>query len=164
MNWQFLIVGTETEGLLLYEVHNTDSPNKRKLLTIVPEPTVSARWVDTVLVTASDLEMRQQQLDDKRRKIQELVLSHDYQLKLREMAHSEKVKKIIDDQTKKVEEITSLLKQVQREREECVISGEATLKEMFELGDTTMHEGESLRHKEVMRVAETVRALQNKRY
>ena len=51
---------------------------------------------DQVLVSRSDIDLRNSQLEKMKSKYEELAMQHEYQVKLKEMNHSEKLKEAKD--------------------------------------------------------------------
>jgi cilia- and flagella-associated protein 57 len=60
-------------------------------------------WAEEILVTKSDLEEKNGAMNDLRQKVDELILQNDYQLRLKDMTHAEKVKEMTDRYTSELE-------------------------------------------------------------
>merc|ERR1711988_1417661 len=94
-----LIATDETGCVVAFDVKDRSdtsvSTKDLKSLSVVQrvgEPIMP--WSEEVLITRSDLEEKNTSMAENRAKVEELQLHNEYQLRLRDMSYSEKVKEI----------------------------------------------------------------------
>ncbi|EDQ92382.1 uncharacterized protein MONBRDRAFT_13840 [Monosiga brevicollis MX1] len=74
-------------------------------------------WADEVLITGVDLTDKEQLVQDLQRRVDELQMASEYQLRLKDMNHNEKLKEMTDKFVQEKEELKRQLQQLKAERE-----------------------------------------------
>ena len=90
----FLLVADDAGCIALFELKEKQERILLNAGSILPDLVTSKAWNDEVLVTRMELEDRANNISELQTKIEELKLNNEYQLKLKEMTYSEKVKEI----------------------------------------------------------------------
>merc|ERR1740138_1654737 len=87
-------------------------------------------WSEEILFTRSDLEEKNALMVENRAKVEELQLHNEYQLRLRDMSYSEKVKEIQEKFMQDVEQEKNKYELLREEKNDMQMEYEESLKQM----------------------------------
>jgi hypothetical protein len=76
---------------------------------------------DQVLVSRSDIDLRNAQLEKMKSKYEELAMQNEYQVKIKEMNHSEKLKEAKDTLAHQIDQWKSKHETVDREKSDLEV-------------------------------------------
>eukprot|EP00730_Choanoeca_flexa_P000903 TRINITY_DN10389_c0_g2_i3.p1 TRINITY_DN10389_c0_g2~~TRINITY_DN10389_c0_g2_i3.p1 ORF type:complete len:1202 (+),score=338.92 TRINITY_DN10389_c0_g2_i3:34-3639(+) len=107
-NTQLFSAG-EDGCLFIYQVIDKDG----SIETTAP----AVEWADEVLITRTDLSEKNQLVNELQRRVEELQMASEYQLRLKDMNHNEKVKEITDKFVQEKDELRRQLQHVKTERD-----------------------------------------------
>ncbi|KAG7229689.1 hypothetical protein INR49_012736, partial [Caranx melampygus] len=104
---------------------------------------------EEILVTKSDLEEKTQNMLELKMRLEELQMENEYQLRLKDMSHNEKMKEISDKLTQQIESLQSTQESMKAEmekqkREHQDTSAEVSLKHSKELKDLELSYSQKL--------------------
>ena len=74
-------------------------------------------WADEILITKSDLSEKNALVGELQRRVEELQMANEYQLRLKDMNHNERLKELTDKFVQEKEELKRQLQQTRTERE-----------------------------------------------
>eukprot|EP00055_Hartaetosiga_balthica_P003769 m.8941 g.8941 ORF g.8941 m.8941 type:complete len:1202 (-) comp3312_c0_seq1:127-3732(-) len=77
----------------------------------------SPLWATEVLITKSDLEEKNKHMGELKRRVEELQMASEYQLRLKDMNYNEKIKEITDKFIQEKEDLKRQLQQLKAEKE-----------------------------------------------
>jgi hypothetical protein len=90
------------------------------------------RWAEEILITKSDLAERQQQIAELKGKVEELQLHNEYQLRLRDMSQTEKVKEVMEKFAQDVEQEKNKYELLKEEKNDMAMEYEERLRQVCE--------------------------------
>uniref|UniRef100_A0A3Q1GAY0 Cilia and flagella associated protein 57 n=1 Tax=Acanthochromis polyacanthus TaxID=80966 RepID=A0A3Q1GAY0_9TELE len=96
---QFLLTVSEDGCLLVWTIIDKEGRGHRSNMQIV--------HTEEILVTKSDLEEKTQSMLELKMRLEELQMESEYQLRLRDMNHNEKLKELSDKFTQQIETLTT---------------------------------------------------------
>ncbi|XP_022054738.2 cilia- and flagella-associated protein 57 [Acanthochromis polyacanthus] len=129
---QFLLTVSEDGCLLVWTIIDKEGRGHRSNMQIV--------HTEEILVTKSDLEEKTQSMLELKMRLEELQMESEYQLRLRDMNHNEKLKELSDKFTQQIETLTTTQQVMKtemekRDRETQKNSTETAIKHSKELKD-----------------------------
>jgi len=99
----FLVAADESGCIVVMELKDKLDRYQRNM-TGPAELTVLETWTDEVLVGKVELEERNSAIGDLKQKVDELKMHNEYQLKLKDMNYSEKIKEVTDKFVQELEQ------------------------------------------------------------
>jgi hypothetical protein len=128
----FLIVTDEMGCVVVLELRDKQDRFSRLNTSNLPELLTLDSWSDEVLVTYAELEDLSNTITELQTKVEELKLHNEYQLKLKEMNYSEKIKEVTDNFVQELEQSKTNLELLKEERSDCEIEHLEKLKQVME--------------------------------
>jgi len=126
MSWedQFLFVASEDGCVQIFEVRDKDKSDAS---------TVIQSWAEEILVTKSDLEEKNALMTELKSKVDELTLHNEYQLRLKDMSHNEKIKEATEKFTQELEQDKNRYELLREEKNDMEMEYTEKLKKVHEL-------------------------------
>ncbi|KAI9141043.1 WD repeat domain 65-like protein [Paraphysoderma sedebokerense] len=108
---QFLFSASEDGSLFLWKITDKEGRSKQNR---------DGLFADEILVTKSDLDEKSIIMNDLRNRVEELKLENEYQLRLKDMNFTEKIKEMTEKYHEEIEglKITSIAMKTEKEKEE----------------------------------------------
>jgi len=144
------------EDGLLYEYSISD----REDASLIKDTEIM--FADEVLVTKSDLEERTQNMQDLKARIDELKLENEYQLRLRDMTFSEKIKELNEKFITEMDNLKVAAAILRVDVEKKVAAEESEITTQRERQNLSLHEREASNNTKLMTEYEKYQALQQK--
>ena len=113
-------------------------------------------FAEEILVTRSDLEEQASQRNDLKQKVEELTLQNEYQLRLKDMNHQEKVKELTEKFTQEIDAEKARYDMLLQEKNDQEIEYEERIKTMEESHRTAVQSLESQYQQKIMAGERTV--------
>ncbi|XP_049894725.1 cilia- and flagella-associated protein 57 isoform X1 [Epinephelus moara] len=138
---QFLLTVSEDGCLLIWKVIDKEGRGLKSNRQII--------HAEEILVTKSDLEEKTQNMLELKMRLEELQMENEYQLRLRDMNYSEKMKEVSDKFTQQIESLKTMQQamktdMVKLECEHQESSAEVTVKHSKELKDLELSYSQKL--------------------
>jgi G3E family GTPase len=109
----------------------------------------AVEWADEILITRADLSEKNQLVSELQRRVEELQMASEYQLRLKDMNHNEKVKEVTDKFVQEKDELRRQLQQVKTERDKEMARHD---EETAQTHDTQLVEIQELEHQQNQRL------------
>ena len=133
---------------------------KEKSLATVQRMNESAMpWSEEILITRSDLEEKNALMAENRGKVEELQLHNEYQLRLRDMSYSEKVKEIQEKFMQDVEQEKNKYELLREEKNDMQMEYEESLKQMDDKHQHELQDEENTYQEQIMAEVEDYQRL-----
>lgn len=160
---QFLVAVDEQGGLYLMELHGRQDRFQRNTSTAYSELLVNPDWSDEVLVTRAELEDCNTMVTELNTKVEELKLNNEYQLKLKDMNYSEKIKETTDKFIQELEIAKSRFEMLQEVRVDYEIEAIEKLKYMEEMHQNNVQNLETGFQAQIMELVDRYQKLVKER-
>lgn len=154
----FLMIADDAGCLVVMELKDKLDRYQRNL-TGPPELTTLENWTDEILVTKAELEDRNSVIGDLRQKVDELKMHNEYQLKLKDMNYSEKIKEVTDKFVQELDQAKTKYELLQEERGDCELEYVEKLKQMSEKHQHDLQEIETRFQAQIMEQVEKYQKL-----
>uniref|UniRef100_A0A7S0QB36 Cilia- and flagella-associated protein 57 n=1 Tax=Cryptomonas curvata TaxID=233186 RepID=A0A7S0QB36_9CRYP len=116
-------------------------------------------FAEEILVTRSDLEEKTNLTNDLRQKVDELNMQNDYQLKLKDMTHSEKLKELQDKMSQEMEAEKARFEALQADKTDTELEYEERLKTTEERHTQQLQQMEATFNQKIMAEVERYQQL-----
>ncbi|GMH77228.1 hypothetical protein TrST_g6546 [Triparma strigata] len=146
-NDQFLFVADDVGNLCVFSVK--DKSDKRSLTGGKTDSGAMA-WSEEVLVTKSDLEEKHALMQELKNKVDELALHNEYQLRLKDMNYTEKIKEQTEKFTQDLEQDKNKFELLSEEKNDMEMEYEERLKQMDEKHQHQLQELEGSYQQKIM--------------
>ncbi|KMS93795.1 hypothetical protein BVRB_027880, partial [Beta vulgaris subsp. vulgaris] len=117
-------------------------------------------WSEEVLVTRSDLEERATLTNDMKNKVDELTLHNEYQLRLQEMSHNEKLKEVKESCQVALEEQKKIYDRLKDEKQDMEMDYEEAVKKLEEMQAATLALAKQEHQEQIMKEVEAYHELE----
>ena len=154
----FLIMADDTGTLVLFELRDRQKQFSRNPGALSPL-LVSPYWTDESLVTRSELEEKTALISELRTKVDELKVHIEYQLKLKEMNYSEKIKEVTDKFVQELDQAKTKLELCKEERDDVELEYQDRLQRMEEKYQHDMQQLEGIFQSHIMEQVESYQQL-----
>ncbi|XP_028832352.1 cilia- and flagella-associated protein 57 isoform X2 [Denticeps clupeoides] len=134
---QFLLTASEDGCLLIWKI----SGQKRDSET---------SYAEEVLVTKSDLEEKTQVMLELKTRVEELKMENEYQLRLKDMNYSDKIKELTEKFIQQVESLKAESQVLRREKEKQKETHEKTLEDLEERHSREQQDFESTHNQKLL--------------
>jgi len=155
----FMVVADEQGCLVVFELKNRQDRFQRNNPAAYPELYVSPEWSDEVLVTRAELEDCNTTVAELQTKVEELKLNNEYQLKLKDMNYSEKIKETTDKFVQELELAKSKFEMLQDVRVDYEIESIEKIKYIEELHQNNVQNMETGFQAQIMEMVENYQKL-----
>jgi len=159
-NDQHLFVTDESGCLCIFSVK--DKQEKRSLTGKDSSSSMHA-WSEEILVTKSDLEEKQSLMQELKNKVDELALHNEYQMRLKDMNYSEKIKEVTEKFTQDLEQDKNKFELLREEKNDMEMEYEERLKQMDEKHQHELQELEGSYQQKIMAEVERYQTLVHER-
>ena len=159
-NDQHLFVTDESGCLCIFSVK--DKAEKRSLTGKDNSSSINA-WSEEILVTKSDLEEKQSLMQELKNKVDELALHNEYQMRLKDMNYSEKIKEVTEKFTQDLEQDKNKFELLREEKNDMEMEYEERLKQMDEKHQHELQELEGSYQQKIMAEVERYQHLVHER-
>jgi WD40 repeat protein len=159
----FLVSSDDMGCLSIYELRDRKDRFQRQDPTGPPDLTTLESWNSEILVALSELEDKNLMTTELAAKVEELKLHNEYQLKLKEMNYSEKLKEITD---KYMQELEGAKMKLELLREECAdleMEFEENMRNHMDRHQNDVQEMETAFQAEIMDCVNSYQALAKER-
>ena len=129
-NDQFLFVADDCGNLCVFAVK--DKSEKRGLAGNDGAGLGEMNWSEEVIVTKSDLEEKHTLMLELKNKVDELALHNEYQLRLKDMNYTEKIKEATEKYTQDLEQDKNKYELLREEKNDMEMEYDERLKQMDE--------------------------------
>eukprot|EP01041_Mallomonas_annulata_P003461 gene3461-6887_t len=153
----FLIATDESGCVCVFELKDRQERFQRS--GAVTETVVIHDWTDEVLVTRAELEDRHGLVAELTTKVEELKLHNEYQMKLKEMGYSEKIKEVTDKYAQELEQAKTKHELLREERDDSELEYIEKLKQMEEKHQHDLQEVETEFQAQIMEEVEKYQQL-----
>jgi WD40 repeat protein len=158
------LVSVDEQGLLcIMELHGRQDRFQRASSTAYPELLMNPDWSDEVLVTKAELDDCNTTVQELRTKVDELKLNNEYQLKLKDMNYSEKIKETTDKFIQELEIAKSRFEMLQEVRVDYEIEAIEKLKYMEEMHQNNVQNLETGFQAQIMELVDKYQKLVKER-
>eukprot|EP00744_Colponema_vietnamica_P001225 GILI01002055.1.p1 GENE.GILI01002055.1~~GILI01002055.1.p1 ORF type:complete len:1251 (-),score=376.19 GILI01002055.1:222-3974(-) len=120
-------------------------------------------WAEEILVTRSDLEERNQVLQELKNKVEELNTHKDYQLRMQEMQFKDKINELTEKFTQELEQEKNKYELLREEKNDLEMEYEDRIKQMEEHYNEVMQEMDSSHQSKLMAEVERFQFLQHEK-
>ena len=120
-------------------------------------------WSEEVLATRSDLEERRNLMDELERKVDELEVQNDYQMRLKDMHFGERMKEVTEKYTQELEQDRISYELLREEKGDMEVEYEERLKQLEENHQNELQELESGYQQRIMSEVERFQQLVHER-
>eukprot|EP00304_Pavlova_gyrans_P012532 CAMPEP_0206035036 /NCGR_PEP_ID=MMETSP1466-20131121/1785_1 /ASSEMBLY_ACC=CAM_ASM_001126 /TAXON_ID=44452 /ORGANISM="Pavlova gyrans, Strain CCMP608" /LENGTH=1327 /DNA_ID=CAMNT_0053409369 /DNA_START=150 /DNA_END=4130 /DNA_ORIENTATION=+ len=120
-------------------------------------------WAEEVLVTKTDLEEKTQQMLELRAKVEDLQSQNDYQLRIKELNHAEKLKEVSDRFTHEVEAARRNYELLLQNKNDSELEFEEKLRQLEARHEQTLQGTESTYQQKIMAEVERYQSLQSEK-
>jgi cilia- and flagella-associated protein 57 len=140
----YLVATDESGCICIFQLKDRSERYQRNISATTGDSlgTVSD-WVDEALVTRAELEDRNQTVLELKTKVDELKLHNEYQLKLKEMNYSERIKEVTDKFAQELEQAKAKFEILKEERADSEFEYVQRLKQKEEKHQHDMQETET---------------------
>eukprot|EP01040_Poterioochromonas_malhamensis_P000852 gene852-905_t len=159
----FLVVADEHGCIVVMEVRGRQDRFQRSSATSYPDLISLPEWSDEVIVTRGELEDCNTNVAELKTKVQELKLTNEYQLKLKDMNHVEKLKETTDKYTQELEIAKSRFEMLQEVRVDYEIEAIEKLKYMEEIHQNNIQNLETSYQTQIMELVDKYQKLLRER-
>jgi WD40 repeat protein len=121
-----------------------------------------AVWADEILITKSDLEEKNQTLDEKKTEVEELKMSNEYQMRLKEMNYKDQLKELQAKFEQDIETLNVRLHMLQGEKDREESRHDTEVTDVKELQDRSLQEKENAHNQKLLDQYEKYEKLQRK--
>jgi cilia- and flagella-associated protein 57 len=146
----FIMTSDSSGCLSIFELRDRKDRFQRQDPTGPPEHTMLDTWNDEILVTLSELEEKNSSMMELHTKVEELKLHNEYQLKLKEMTYSEKLKEITDKFMQELEQSKTKLELLKEECADLGLEHEEHLRNLVDAHQYNVQEMETSFQSEIM--------------
>lgn len=154
---QFLFVAGKDGTLLMFEVRERDGRVLKR------DRDLAVGHSEETLVTKNDLEERQALVEELSSKVSELKSQAEYQLHLKDMDHSEKIKEATEKFTQELEQDKNRYELLNEEKNDMEIEFEERIKQMAEKAHHDKQRMEAMYQKRIMQEVEKYQRLVQER-
>ncbi len=146
----FIMTCDDNGCLSVYELKDRKDRFQRADPTGPPELTTLDTWNDEILVPLAELEEKNATMTELHTKVEELKLHNEYQLKLKEMNYSEKLKESTDKYMQELEQAKTKLELLKEECADLGMEHEEVLRNVMERHQYNVQEMETAFQAEIM--------------
>jgi len=147
----FIISADDAGCITIFELKDRQDRFQRTAnATAPPDLLVLEDWSDEILITKNELDEKSQQITELRNKVDELKLHNEYQLKLKEMNYSEKIKEATDKYVQELEQAKTKLELLKEECADLELEHEERVKQMTDKHQSNVQEMETAFQVEIM--------------
>lgn len=139
----YLIAADEAGCICIFELKDRSERYQRNLPNSIDNNISTTEWVDEALVTRAELEDRNQIIMELKTKVDELKLNNEYQIKLKDMNYSERIKEVTDKFAQELEQAKSKFEILKEERADSEFEYVQRLKQKEEKHQHDMQETET---------------------
>ena len=150
----FFISADESGCVALYELKERSEKLQLNSTVPLPELLTSPYWSDETLVTRVELEERSHIMTDLQSKVEELKVNNEYQLKLKEMSYSEKLKSLSEKFTQEIEMSRHRLEVLREEKGDSEVEYLDKLRLMEEKHQNEMLDAEAAFQLKIMQLVD----------
>lgn len=155
----FLVVADEQGCICLLELKGRQDRYQRNNPTAYLDLTFLPDWSDEVLVTRAELDDCNTTVAELKTKVEELKLNNEYQLKLKDMNYSEKIKETTDKFVQELESAKEKLEMLQEVRVDYEIESIEKNKYMEELHQNNIQNMETGFQAKIMEMVDAYQQL-----
>jgi cilia- and flagella-associated protein 57 len=155
----FLMVADEQGCLCIMEMKSRQDRFQRNNPAAYPDLTTNLEWSDEVLVTRAELDDCNTTVTELLTKVEELKLNNEYQLKLKDMNYSEKIKETKDKYVQELELAKSKFEMLQDVRVDYEIESIEKIKYIEELHQNNVQNMETGFQAQIMEMVENYQKL-----
>jgi len=157
-----VLVATDEMGTIaLFDVRDTKQDRGHRSLGGAQREVMN--WSDEVLITRSDLDERNNAMLELRNKVDELQLHNEYQLRLKDMSYSEKIKEVQERFMQEVEQEKSKYELLREEKGDMELEFEERLKQMDDRHQHALQDEENAYQERIMAEVEDFQELVQER-
>ena len=140
----YLVATDEMGCICIFQLKDRSERYQRNISASAGDTLGAAsEWVDEALVTRAELEDRNQTVLELKTKVDELKLHNEYQLKLKEMNYSERIKEVTDKFAQELEQAKAKFEILKEERADSEFEYVQRLKQKEEKHQHDMQETET---------------------
>lgn len=159
----FLVTCDDMGCLTVFELRDRKDRFQRQDPTGPPELTTLESWNSEILVGLSELEDKSTMTVELIAKVEELKLHNEYQLKLKEMNYSEKLKEITDKYMQELEGAKTKLELLKEECADLELEFEESLRNLMDRHQNDVQEIETAFQAEIMDCVNSYQTLAKER-
>ena len=155
----FLVMADDNGCLMVMELK--DKLDRYQRTSTAPvDLTVLETWTDEVLVTKAELEDRNSAISDLKQKVDELKMHNEYQLKLKDMNYSEKIKEVTDKFVQELEQAKTQYELLVEDKADCQLEFVDKVKQVGEKHQHDIQATETKFQAQIMEHVERYQGLQ----
>ena len=154
----YLIVAGEDGSVCVFDVRDRQDRSNRSGLAPAAMP-----WSEEILVTKSDLEEKNLAMQELRNKIEELQLHNEYQLRLKDMSYSEKIKEVTEKYMQDLEQEKNKYELLREEKNDIEMECEERHRQMEDKHHHELQELENTYQQKIMLEVERYQQLAHER-
>jgi len=157
---QFLLVADESGCLCIFDVKDRQDRGNRSLAGAQRD---LVTWSEEILVTRSDLEEKYSNMLELKNKVDELQLHNEYQLRLKDMSYSEKIKEITEKYMQDLEQDKNKFELLREEKNDMEMEYEERIKQMEDKHQHELQDAENAYQQKIMQEVEHYQKLVQER-
>ncbi len=159
----FVIAVDDVGCIIVFEIKDKQDRYSRLNPTAAPELTELDDWNDDILITLNELEEIGNFTSELQTKVEELRLHNEYQLKLKEMNYSEKIKEITDKFIQELEQAKTKFELLKEERADSDAEYAEKIKQSNEQHENLLQEVETAFQTQIMDLVDGYQKLTRQR-
>jgi len=156
---QYLIVTDDTGCMCVFDIRDRQERQRSG----VSQPAAGLRWSEEMLVTKSDLEEKGALRNELKSKVEELQLHNEYQLRLKDMSYSEKIKEVTEKYMQDLEQDKNRYELLREEKNDMEMEYEERLKQMESKHQHQLQDLENTYQQKIMAEVERYQQLLHER-
>eukprot|EP00638_Chattonella_subsalsa_P013775 CAMPEP_0117801652 /NCGR_PEP_ID=MMETSP0948-20121206/15215_1 /TAXON_ID=44440 /ORGANISM="Chattonella subsalsa, Strain CCMP2191" /LENGTH=1212 /DNA_ID=CAMNT_0005634207 /DNA_START=27 /DNA_END=3665 /DNA_ORIENTATION=- len=156
---RFLMVADAGGCLCIFEIKDRQDRGARGTPLLSSDGQSGEQWSEEILVTKPDLDERAALTTELQNKVDELITHSEYQLRLKEMNHNEKIKELTEKFTQDLDQSKNKYELLREEKNDMEMEMEDRLKQMDDNHQHELQELESAYQQKIMAEVERYQKL-----
>lgn len=156
---QFLLLADETGCLVVFDVKDHADRSSR----FGSAQREHGGWSEEILVARGDLEEKYSSMVELKNKVEELTLHNEYQLRLKDMSHSEKIKEVTEKYMQDIESDKNKYELLREEKNDMEMEFEERIKQMEDRHQHELQDAENDYQHKIMAEVEHYQKLVHER-
>lgn len=153
-NDEYAITSSEDGTIILWKIQDKEGRGAKRDKEI--------GWAEEILITKSDLEEKNQLMNDLRNRVNELKTENEYQMRLKEMSNADKIKELTEKFIQEMESLKTKNQVLKAEKERSDTKHEQELANIYEKHNKELQDLESTNNQKLMMEYDKFQDLQTK--
>ncbi|CAF0728049.1 unnamed protein product [Brachionus calyciflorus] len=153
-NDEYAITSSEDGTIVLWKIQDKEGR--------APKRDKETGWAEEILITKSDLEEKNQLMVELRNRVNELKTENEYQMRLKDMSSSDKIKELTEKFIQEMESLKTKNQVLKSEKEKSDAKHEQELANLYEKHNKELQDLESTNNQKLMMEYDKYQDLQTK--